>query len=231
MKTEPSPFEKEFALASIKYQKMLVPLESIRQKLRAGEIEDAYREALIFADASEKLTLIARQLPAYTGNPQAKNMAEKIMGDNIGIRIGFTAEGWFAAVIPAILPKKGKSGSADYIRDNLYHAMSKFFSSRPTLCCPDCVIIFRHVYERSRPERQYRDHDNIEINMAVDAISLYALVDDAPLRCSHYYCSIAGDENRAEIFVVPQSEFEAWILDAKGYDGNGIILHENPQKI
>jgi hypothetical protein len=230
MKSKPNPFENEFACAATKYRKMQALIEAIRQKLQTGDIEDAYREALAFADESEKLTLIARQLPAYTGNPMASKMVGQIIEKNTGIHVGFTAKGWFAVTIPAILPKKAKSGSTEYIRDNMYQALSGFFSDKPPVRYSDCVIIFRHVYKRDRPERRYRDHDNIEINMAVDTIAHYVLMDDAPLRCSHYYCSVAGNENRTEIFVVPQREFGTWILDAKSYDGNGIILHEKLQK-
>ena len=48
-------------------------------------------------------------------------------------------------------------------------------------------MIFRHVYDRNRPEREYRDHDNIELNTVVDAIAMFFLVDDTPLECRHYY--------------------------------------------
>jgi len=222
-----SSFEKEVARVETRYRSMHEPLVAMRQKLRARDVYGAYQEALNFADASEKLTLIARQLPAYTGNPHAYKATEQITADNLGIRLGFTAEGWFVASIPALLPKKGKSGSADYIRDNMYQALSRFFKGKPPVRYDDCVIIFRHVYARSRPEREYRDHDNIEINMAVDCVAFYVLLDDSPLRCSHYYCSTPGDENRAEVFIVPQSEMAQWILDANSYDGNGVILYED----
>lgn len=226
-KEQQSPFEREITRADKRYRKMLEPMEAMRQRLSDGDVEGAFQEALNFADASEKLTLIARQLPAYTGHPQASKLSGQIITDNIPVRMGFTSEGWFGVVIPSLLPKKAKTGSADYIRDILYLSMGKFFRGKEPVRYTDCVMVFRHIYQRDRPERQYRDHDNIEINMAVDVVALYVLFDDSPLRCSHYYCSTPGDENRTEIFVIPQSEFGAWILDAKRYDGKGVILHEN----
>lgn len=227
MKSKETTFEKDIAQVEARYRKMQEPLEAMRQKLKAGDIRGAYQDALNLADASEKLTMIARQLPVYTGNPHAYKSVEQIMAKNTGIRVGFTDEGWFGAVIPALLPKKGKSGSVDYLRDNMYQAMGKFFRGKQPVRYTDCVIVFRHIYKRDRPERQYRDHDNIEINTVVDAIAFYVLMDDAPLRCFHYYCSAPGDENATEVFVVPQSEIAAWILNAKSYDGSGVALHEN----
>jgi hypothetical protein len=73
-------------------------------------------------------------------------------------------------------------------------------------------------------------NDNIEINAMADVVALYVLFDDSPLRCAHYYCSAPGDENRTEIFVVPQTEFGTWIVDAKKYKGKAVVLHESIPK-
>ena len=98
------------------------------------------------------------------------------------------------AVIPTLLPKKQK-GSVDYIRDYLYLAMGEFFRGKQPVRYTDCVLIFRHIYRHDRPERRYRDHDNIEVNAVTDVIALYVLFDDSPLHCSHYYCSAPGNDN------------------------------------
>ena len=39
------------------------------------------------------------------------------------------------------------------------------------------------------------------------ALALYALYDDAPLRCEHHYCSLTDDRDATTILLVPQSEF------------------------
>ena len=71
----------------------------------------------------------------------------------------------------------------------LYPAMRRFFAGKLPHIYSDCVLIFRHIYDRNRPERSYRDHDNIELNMVVDIVALYLPPDDAPPRCAHYYCN------------------------------------------
>ena len=194
-------------------------MELMKRKSEAGYIEGAYCEAFNFADICEKLTLTARQLPAYTGNPQAQKISGHIISDNISVSIGFTPEGWFEAVIPALLPKKNKD-SAEYICDFMYPAMQNFFRGKKPVRYTDCIIIFRHIYRQDRPERQYRDHDNIEIKAVIDIIALYVLFDDSPLHCSHYYCSAPGNENRTEIFIVPRSEFGIWLANSKTYSNN-----------
>jgi len=173
-KENPSPFKKELTYAEKQLRKTQELMETMKRKLENGDIEGTYNSALFFADASEKFTLTARQLPAYTGNPQAQKMCNQIIADNIPVNIGFTPEGWFGVIIPTLLPKKQK-GSVDYIRDYLYLAMKEFFRGRNPVRYTECVLIYRHIYRYDRPERRYRDHDNIEINAVTDIIALYVL--------------------------------------------------------
>ena len=108
---------------------------------------------------------------------------ETITAANVPVEIGFTAEGWFSVRIPLLLPKKER-GSAEYVRSILLPALKTFFAGRPPVRFDNCVLIYRHVYAEDRPERQRRDHDNIEINMVSDCIALYVMTDDAPGLCS-----------------------------------------------
>ena len=221
-----SPFAAEIAHAEKQLRKAQKAMDAVKLRHDAGDILAAYLEAFNFSDAAERLALTARQMPAYTGHPQAQKTIATHLSDNLPIRMGFTPEGWFAVVIPALLPKKLK-GSADFIREAMYQALGLFFRGKEPVRYTDCVMIFRHVYRRDRPERQYRDHDNIEVNAVSDTVALYVLFDDSPLRCSHFYCSAPGSENRTEIFIVPQTEFEKWIYNAKSYFGAEIRLLEN----
>jgi len=131
--------------------------------------------------------------------------------------------------IPALLPKKLK-GSVDYIRGILYPALERFFRGKPTVRYRDCVLIYRHVYNRDFKERQRRDHDNIEINLTTDAVAMYVLPDDSPRVCEHFYCTAAGDEDRTEVYIVPKSEFQAWQNAESTFPENGVLLLENPHE-
>lgn len=91
----------------------------------------------------------------------------------------------------------------------------------------DCVLIYRHVYDSARPERAWRDHDNIEQNMVTDIIALYLLPDDAPARCAHFYCSAAGPADRTEVYVVPREQFPTWIYAAFHDRLKEVPLYEN----
>ena len=176
-------------------------------------------------EQAEQAVLLIRVLPAYTGAAGATARTDAIISDTIPVEVGFTAEGWFSVRIPALLPKKA-TGSADYIRSYLYPAMRKFFEGKPPVRFRDCVLAYRHVYDRSRPERAMRDHDNIETNMVTDILALYVLPDDHPAVCSHYYCSAAGSEDRTEVYVIPKHDFPMWMVEEKTLPDKGVKLYE-----
>ena len=224
-KKELMPFEIGLETTKKRLEKANKAMKNVEKYLLEKDIEKVFNSAFNFANEAEKLTLLARILPAYTGHPNAAKLIENQMLENAQIKIGFTKEGWFCAMIPTLLPKKSK-GSSDFIRDMLYPAMARFFKGKSPVRYTDCVLVFRHVYERSRLERQYRDHDNIETNIVADILALYVLHDDNPLNCSHYYFSAAGDKNETQIFVIPKDEFIDFIYAEKTYERKEVLLYE-----
>lgn len=198
----------------------------VRYHYESGDLKEAYENALKLEEISERTVLLTRALPAYTGNPKAQIETDNLIRLCMPIDVGFTVEGWFCLRIPALLPKK-RSGSADYIRYSLYMVMRDFFAKAAPIKYTDCVLIFRHVYDRARPERAKRDHDNIEVNMVSDIVALYVMPDDGPDYCSHFYCSAEGNEDRTEVYVVPQNEFSHWLEAEKNMSDKGVKLYEN----
>ena len=201
---------------------------TVRQFYEAGNLAQAYEAAMKLEETAERMVLLARTLPGYTGSPHAAVDTANLIALCIPVEIGFTIEGWFSLRIPALLPKKG-AGSADYIRSFLYPAMREFFSGKEPVRFCDCVLIYRHVYDRSRPERQKRDHDNIEINMVSDIVALYVMPDDGPEVCAHYYCSAEGAAERTEVYVVPKVDFPMWLVMEKAMPERGVALYEKRQ--
>ena len=186
--------------------------EETRLLYNAGDLPAAYDAALRLEEASEKMVLLTRALPAFTGNPHAMKDVDALILATVKPLVEFTLHGWFYVKIPALLPKKG-SGSADYIRSILYPAMRSFFADREPVRYADCILAFRHIYDRNRPDRRKRDHDNIEINMVTDIIAMYVLSDDNPDVCSVFQTSSEGSENITEIYVVPRADFPAWLAE------------------
>ena len=173
-----------------------------RTVLQAAALEDenvAYCTASQLADACEQAVLLARALPACTGRPHV------VLRHRPEIRSANAGGGWIHPVragspcgMPMLLPKKER-GSAAYVRMLLLPALRRFFQGKLPVRITPCVLVFRHVYARDRPDRALRDHDNIETNMAADCVALYVMEDDNPAACSQYECSAKGDRERTEI--------------------------------
>ena len=104
---------------------------------------------------------------------------------------------------------------------------NKFFNGRPRIRYRDCVLVVRHVYDKTRPERKMRDHDNIEVNMVTDIVATKVMPDDNPNVCTHYYCSAAASEDRTEVYVVPKHDFPMWFVEEKAMPDKGVMLYEN----
>ena len=201
-------------------------LDDVRFFYERGHLEYACDKALDMEETVEKATLLARALPAYTGYPNVPQKVEDIIKSSVPVEIGFTEQGWFSVRIPMLLPKK-EAGSTDYIRSFLYPAMREFFKEKQPVRYTDCVIIYRHVYDRQRPERQYRDHDNFEINFVTDTVAMYVLPDDNPTVCTHYYCSAKSSLERTEVYIVPKADFKQWLDMEPNMPDKGVFFYEN----
>ena len=221
----PNSFVQTLAKLESQVKKLNVLLSNTKFMYENGNIELAYEIAMRMADVAERTVLLARALPAYTGNPLAGSEIQNLIDVSIRIEIGFTEQGWFTIRIPLLLPKK-EDGSADYVRSFLYPAMQRFFHNKEPVRYGGCVLIYRHVSSLYRPERKRRDHDNIEINMVSDIIALYVMEDDAPSLCSHYYCSAAAEEERTEVYVIPKTDFSAWLEAEKTMPDEGVKLYD-----
>lgn len=206
-------------------QRLNVQLAGVRWFFESGSRDVAYKHALELEENCERIALLARELPSCTGHPRARADVEEVMEKAIPVTVGFTEEGWFSIRFPALLPKKER-GSADYVRGYLYPAMRRFFEDKQPVRYPKCVLVYRHVYDRSRPDRAKRDHDNYEINMVTDIVAAYVLPDDGPDVCDHYYCTAAGGEERTEVYVVPPEDFTTWLQMEKTISEEGVKLYE-----
>ena len=203
-----SEFERALGAAEHRAGRAAVELARARRLLEREDMAGAFGAAFAFSAEVEKLALLARVLPAYTGHPKAAELKEQMLMDTIPVEMGYAKRGWFRLQIPALLPKK-ESGSPIYIQQYLYPALRRYFAGKPPAL--------------------YRDHDNIEVNMVTDIITLYLLPDDAPRRCAHYYCSAAGAEDQTEVYVIPTSRFPTWLAAEQANDLEEERLYETSE--
>ena len=173
----------------------------------------------------EKGCLKMRKFPSYLGNPNAMKEVQEIIAEVMNVEIGYTEQGWLCVRMPFLLPKK-ESGSSEYVKNMLYSPLSKFFKNKVRDVPKQAVLVYRHVYEESHPEKQMRDHDNIEINQVSDCIVLWAMEDDSPKYCEHFYMSARGDKSRTEVYVIPREEFGEFVKIRDNMPKEGVKLYD-----
>ena len=224
---EKSYFRSQLDSAIQETEKLLKALHGIAE---SRDLETALELSVTAAKISEGVALKTRALPAHTCHPRAERAAQEAISESVPVEIRLTEEGWFYLCMPILLPRKEKSPRG-YLRGFLYPALASFARERPPIRYRDCVMIFRHTYDSNRPEREYRDHDNIELNTVVDAVAMFFLVDDTPFECRHYYCSVVGDEESTEVFIVPRNAFGAWLSQEKNIrKSNKVKMQETAEK-
>ena len=224
---EKSYFRSQLDSAIQETEKLLKALHGIAE---SRDLETALELSVTAAKISEGVALKTRALPAHTCHPRAERAAQEAISESVPVEIRLTEEGWFYLCMPILLPRKEKS-PRNYLRGFLYPALASYARERPPIRYRDCVMIFRHTYDRNRPEREYRDHDNIELNTVVDAVTMFFLVDDTPFECRHYYCSVVGDEESTEVFIVPRNAFGAWLSQEKNIrKSNKVKMQKTAEK-
>lgn len=105
-KKTPSPFKRDIDRAYKRLQLASMVIGNVSEAYDTGDLKEAYRNAFEFAYHAERLTLLARSLPALTGSPAARPKMERQIKEVLPLHIGYTAEGWFGVDMPALLPKR-----------------------------------------------------------------------------------------------------------------------------
>lgn len=170
------------------------------------EFEDANEVCMDIIPIGEGIAMLVRQLPLFMGYSNTKDHVEKKIKGIYKIEARITKEGWIQVVIPFLLPEREK-GTTEYLRSIIYPSLQEFFQDKAPINFNKAVLAYRHIYDKNRKDRRKRDHENFEINMVSDTLALFALPDDGPDTCNHFYCSKEGNRECTEVYVLPQKDF------------------------
>lgn len=185
-------------------------ISKMKKYANNGMYEDLVETSFRLCKESESFTELTRLLPIYTGTYGAKELVEDIIIDTLEINID--EDDYFTKIhLNALLPKKEKE-RAGYIRTALISALDRYNVDNPIKPITEpVVIVFSHNY--SDDKRMWRDHDNIEINVVVDALALYFLIDDTSMLCDHFYFSNKSTEDSTDVYLVKQKDFPKFIQE------------------
>ena len=210
-------FKREFLQTKRTLKLLYKAWQELEDQIKVKDENGAYASSLETAYIGERLILQLRDLATYPNEIKREEYVANASKETALVEVGYTEEGWFRLSIPALLPRKEK-GNPEYVRSLIYPAMSNFFTGKQVEKFKDCTLVYLHTYDVNRPKREWRDHDNVEVNAVTDIVALFVMLDDSPHICEHYYASKSGTENRTEVFVLPKRDLEKFRTQKGLYD-------------
>ena len=197
---------------------ILDDLRFIRKMHREGQDETVYTYTLGMVEAVENMTRNARELVLSQRTPTGEEDVKGIIDENYKIEMGFTKEEWFCLRMPLIIPKKN-GYSVKYVENRLRAALEEFWKYRPHLGFPydKAVIVFRHMYARSRNLWEHYVPADSEVECVIRLIFVYVLRQMFQISFRHYHCCSIGEEERTEVYVMPVSDFDKWLAQETPY--------------
>lgn len=182
------------------------------QAARQTEISMLSSECIALEQTAESIALTARLLPMKSGCLPVRTALSRSLCVQTQSCCCFLENGWFYLRLPVLLNRKEKAGGSAYIRDCAAAALQSYFQDYPArVLSKKQVIIFKHNYSAKRRYRDWRDHDNIEVNSVTDELTTWILEDDGPGFLSHYHFSQQAQRDSTEIFLVEQGEFISFL--------------------
>lgn len=199
-----------------KLEKICKLFQKIGQYNQLGSLPLVQQEDLKLIKAAQDFAMYTRLLPANTADLKFNRTKAEIYKETFKIKVEITPEGWVKVTMPPMLPNKSKL-SPWFLREPLNFALEEFFfdfqdrHDGRIFRIQRAIIIFKHRYDRKFPERDYCDLDNIETAAIQDSIAMFTMPDDNAKCCHIFSCMEPADSEFTEIFVIPQTEFSAWL--------------------
>ena len=116
--------------------------------------------------------------------------------------------------IPALLPKRKKGGSCEFIIDPLHYELNRFVQEQEIERFRECVVVFEHVYNRALPEKKIRDYDNVlEPKKVLDVINTFLLTDDSGRYIDVHHTTSLENRDCTRIYIMSHMNFILWLYE------------------
>ena len=115
--------------------------------------------------------------------------------------------------LPALLPKRKRRPSTEYLLDPFGAALSQYAKEHPMPRYEHCLVCFSSIYSQEVPERRVRDYDNLEWKQLLDVATSYLLVDDSGLLCDAYITTELGETDCTRVFIMDSGHFSTWLKE------------------
>ena len=83
--------------------------------------------------------------------------------------IEITSEGWLAASLPGMMPRRDDADRSRFLAGLLRDAIRRTFPEHDQPKFRACVLVYEHIL-RHQPSRRFIDHDNLELKHCQDVL-------------------------------------------------------------
>ena len=173
---------------------------------------DTYREQLLLdaVRSAEDAAIQFRQYAAAVLEPVQAGPGDAFSDNSQAAVVEITPEGWLAASLPGMMPRRDDSDRSRFLAGLLRAAVHRTFPEHDQPKFHACVLVYEHIYDISRSHR-FIDHDNLELKHCQDVLEAAFLTNDTAALCSAFQCSHRGEQDGTRIWILPPEQFPEWL--------------------
>ena len=160
--------------------------------------------------SAEDAAIQLRQYAASVLDPVQTDPGGTFSGNSQAAVVEITPEGWLAASLPGMMPRRDGADRSRFLAGLLRDAIRRTFPEHDQPKFHACVLVYEHIYDISR-SRRFIDHDNLELKHCQDVLEAAFLTNDTAALCSAFQCSHRGEQDGTRIWILPPEQFPEWL--------------------
>ena len=160
--------------------------------------------------SAEDAAIQLRQYAAAVLEPVQAGPGDMFSDNSQVTVIEITSEGWLAASLPGMMPRRDDADRSRFLAGLLRAAVHRTFPEHDQPKFHACVLVYEHIYDISR-SRRFIDHDNLELKHCQDVLEAAFLTNDTAALCSAFQCSHRGEQDGTRIWILPPEQFPEWL--------------------
>ena len=160
--------------------------------------------------SAEDAAIQFRQYAAAVLEPVQAGPGDMFSDNSQVTVIEITSEGWLAASLPGMMPRRDDADRSRFLAGLLRAAVHRTFPEHDQPKFHACVLVYEHIYDIGR-SRRFIDHDNLELKHCQDVLEAAFLTNDTAALCSAFQCSHRGEQDGTRIWILPPEQFPEWL--------------------
>ena len=160
--------------------------------------------------SAEDAAIQLRQYAASVLEPVQTTQKFPFSGNSQAAVVEITQEGWLAASLPGVMPRRDDADRSRFLAGLLRDAIRRVFPEHDQPKFRACVLVYEHIYDIGR-SRRFIDHDNLELKHCQDVLEAAFLTNDTAALCSAFQCSHRGEQDGTRIWILPPEQFPKWL--------------------